>query len=44
MSDSDTTSPFLPLPDGIVISSVRTAPTELVVHIACRLPWATCPL
>jgi zinc-finger of transposase IS204/IS1001/IS1096/IS1165 len=44
MSNSDTTSPFLPLPDGIFISSVRTAPTELVVHIACWHPCATCPL
>ena len=44
MSDSDTTSPFLPLPDGIFISTVRMATTELVVHIACRLPCATCPL
>src|SRR6266568_6471779 len=44
MSDLDTTFPFLPLPDGIFISSVRTAPTELVVHIACRRSCATCPL
>ena len=44
MSDSNTTSPFLPLPDGIFISSVRTAPTELVVHIACRRSCAACPL
>src|SRR6266571_6181481 len=44
MSDLNTTSPFLPLPDGIFISSVRTAPTELVVHIACRRSCATCPL
>jgi transposase len=44
MSDLDTTSPFLPLPDGIFISSVRTAPTELVVHIACQRSCAACPL
>lgn len=44
MSDSNTTSPFLPLPDGIFISSGRTAPTELVVHIACRRCCAACPL
>jgi len=44
MSDLDTTFPFLPLPDGIFISSVRTAPTELVVHIACRRSCAPCPL
>ncbi len=44
MSHTETSSPFLPLPDGIFISSVRRATTELVVHIACRLPCATCPL
>ncbi len=44
MSDSETTSPFLPLPDGIFISSVRTTTTELVVHIASRQVWAACPL
>ena len=44
MSDSDTTSPFLPLPDGVCISSVRTTTTELVVHIACRRLCAACPL
>src|SRR6266702_1058249 len=44
MNHVETSSPFLPLPDGIVISSVRGATTELVVHIACRLPCATCPL
>ncbi len=44
MSQTETSSPFLPLPDGIFISSVRTTTTELVVHIACRLPCAACPL
>ena len=44
MSNLDTTSPFLPLPDGIFISSVRPSVTELVVQIACRLPCAACPL
>src|SRR5713226_4799894 len=43
MNHLETSSPFLPLPDGIFISSVRGATTELVVHIACRLPCATCP-
>ena len=33
MSDLNTASPFLPLPDGIVIVSVRPTATELVVHI-----------
>ena len=44
MNNVETSSPFLPLPDGIFILSVRGAMTELVVHIACRLPCATCPL
>ena len=44
MNNVETSSPFLPLPDGIVISSVRGATTELVVHIACRLPCAACPV
>jgi hypothetical protein len=44
MSDLDTASLFLPLPDGICISSVHTSVTELVVHIACWHPCAACPL
>jgi transposase len=44
MSNLDTASPFLPLPDGIFISSVRPSMTELVVHIACWRPCAACPL
>jgi transposase len=44
MSDLDSTSPFLPLPDSVFICSVRTTATELVVHIACLRTCATCPL
>jgi transposase len=40
----DTTSPFLPLPDGLVIASLSAAETQLVVHVACRSPTACCPL
>ncbi len=44
MSQVDTDSPFLPLPDGVIITSVRPAATDLVVHIACRHLRAACPL
>src|SRR5438876_11763446 len=44
MGNSDTASPFLPLPDGIFISSVCPTTTELVVHIACQRSCAACPL
>ncbi len=40
----DTTSPFLPLPDGLVITSLSATETQLVVRVACRLPTACCPL
>lgn len=40
----DTTSPFLPLSDGLVIASLSATETQLVVHVACRLPTACCPL
>lgn len=42
--DCPTTSPFFPLPDGLVIVSLFAAETQLVVHVACRLPTACCPL
>jgi len=42
--DCPTTSPFFPLPDGLVIVSLLAAETQLVVHVACRLPTACCPL
>ncbi len=42
--DCHTTSPFFPLPDGLVIASLLATETQLVVHVACRLPTACCPL
>jgi transposase len=44
MNGLDTTSPFFPLPDGLVIASVSVSETQLVVHVACRSPTACCPL
>ena len=44
MSHLGTTSPFLPLPDGIVIASVHPMATSLVVQIACCHLIAACPL
>jgi transposase len=43
MSHVDTSSPFLPLPDGIVIVSVQEEVSRVVVHIACHLRSACCP-
>lgn len=40
----DTSSPFLPLPDGLVITSLFEAETRLVVQVACKSPTACCPL
>src|SRR6266705_5587868 len=42
--DCHTASLFLPLPDGLVIASLLATETQLVVHVACRLPTACCPL
>jgi transposase len=44
MDCPDTTSPFLPLPDSLVIVSVATTEAQLVVHVACTSPTASCPL
>jgi transposase len=44
MGNLDLASLLFSLPDGIVISSVRTTMTELVVHIACRRLCAACPV
>lgn len=44
MDGLDTTSPFLPLPDGLVIVSLAETNTQLVVRVACRFPTACCPL
>src|SRR6266702_3686697 len=42
--DCHTASLFFPLPDGLVIASLLATETQLVVHVACRLPTACCPL
>jgi transposase len=44
MTGLDTTSAFLPLPDGLVIASLRTTETQLTVHVACTSPTTCCPL
>jgi transposase len=44
MDGLDTTSPFLPFPDGLVIASLAATETQLVVHVACTFPTACCPL
>jgi transposase len=44
MDSLDTTSPFLPLPDGLVIEFLTVAETHLTVHAACTSPTACCPL
>jgi transposase len=44
MNGLDTTSPFFPLPEGLVIASLSVTETQLVVHVACRSPTACCPL
>ncbi|GHO82517.1 ISL3 family transposase [Dictyobacter formicarum] len=43
MNQTDSSSPFLPLPDGMVIASVHAETNRIVVHIACSLPIALCP-
>lgn len=40
----DTTSPFLPLPDGLVIASLTATEAQLVVRVACTSSTACCPL
>lgn len=44
MKNLHTSSPFLPLPDGIVIAAIHEALTRIEVHIACRKACAACPL
>ncbi|WP_165422819.1 ISL3 family transposase [Ktedonosporobacter rubrisoli] len=43
MSQTDPTSPFLPLPEGVSITSVEEDATSVLVHIACHHPCALCP-
>jgi transposase len=40
----ETTSPFLPLPDSLAITSVAATATHLVVHVTCTSMTACCPL
>src|SRR6266536_5761435 len=44
MKNLPTSSPFLPLPDGIVIAAIRESLNSIEVHIACRKACAACPL
>jgi hypothetical protein len=44
MDGLDTTSPFLPLPDGLGITSFDATESHLVVHVACTSPTACCRL
>ena len=44
MDGLDPSSPFLPLPDGLVITALFEAETQLVVQVACKSPTACCPL
>ncbi len=36
-------SPFLPLPEGLIISQVQTSETQLIVEVTSTQPSATCP-
>jgi transposase len=36
-------SPFLPLPDGMVIGQVEMTPTQLTVEVISTQPYAPCP-
>jgi len=44
MKNLPTSSPFLPLPDGIVIAAIHESLNSIEVHIACRKACAACPL
>jgi len=44
MSQTEISFPFLPLPDGLVIASVSSKESCVIVHVACSLPSACCPL
>jgi len=44
MNSLDTTSLFLPRPDGLVIASLAVIEAQLVVHVVCTSPTARCPL
>ena len=36
-------SPFLPLPEGMIIGQVEITPTQLTVEVICTQPCACCP-
>ena len=36
-------SPFLPLPEGMIIGQVEITPTQLTVEVISTQPWARCP-
>ena len=36
-------SPFLPLPEGMVIGQIEMAPTQLTVEVISTQPYAHCP-
>jgi transposase len=38
------TTPFLPLPDGLDITSICESPDVLLVHVTSRCPSSVCPL
>lgn len=44
MDGLDTASLLFSFPNDIIISLIRTTTGEVVLHIACRLQCATCPL
>ena len=44
MNSLDATSLFLPLPDGLVITSLAATATQLVVQVTCLSSAARCPL
>jgi transposase len=44
MDGLDTSSPFFPLPDNLVIASLSETETQFIVQVVCRSPSACCPL
>jgi transposase len=44
MSQADTSSPFLPLPDGVTIVSLAAETSKVIVHVRCSFSFAHCPL
>jgi transposase len=43
MDFTDTISPFLPLPEGMIVTSAKADVTNVVVHLATSLSSALCP-